>query len=430
MVSAPRQIAVRLLRDADAPGDFIEHRIDRDRFAQELRPDDRRLLQELVFGVIRWRSTLDWMIASRTSGRPQKPLAQNILRLAIYQLFWLDRVPAYAVLNDSVELARKLGDEGLGKFINAVLRGITRDREAIGRDFDAIRQTDRAVAWSHPGWLIQRWDQTFGAEATQALLDWNNTPPASFARLNPHRLDESKRETLWRNEGVRHEPVRRDWIPSGLMVELKQHPPLSDMRSFVLGGFYVQDPSTLLAVHLLDPQPGETVLDYCAAPGGKTTYIAQRMENRGVIIAHDPSLERLRLVQDNASRLGCSTVITTNVAPSPAREKGRYDRILVDAPCSNTGVLRRRLEARWRLQPEEITRLAEQQFQLLMDASELLKPMGRLVYSTCSLEPEENRQVVDRFLRLKASFTLRRDRQLTPFENEVDGAYVAVLQRD
>jgi 16S rRNA (cytosine967-C5)-methyltransferase len=181
---------------------------------------------------------------------------------------------------------------------------------------------------------------------------------------------------------------------------------------------------------MLDPQPGETVLDYCAAPGGKTTYMAQRMENKGVVMAHDPSLERLRLVQENASRLGCSSVLTTNVAPTAVREKGRYDRILVDAPCSNTGVLRRRLEARWRLQPDEIPRLADQQLQLLLNVADLLKLEGRLVYSTCSLEPEENRVVVDRFLQQRAGFRLRKDRQLTPFQNQVDGAYVAILERE
>jgi 16S rRNA (cytosine967-C5)-methyltransferase len=430
MVSAPRQIAVRLLRDADTPGDFIEHRLEKDRFVRELRPEDRRLVQELIFGVIRWRGTLDWMIHTRTEGRPQKPLAQTILRLALYQLFWLDRVPAYAVLNDSVELARRFGGEGLGKFVNAVLRGVTRDKAEVGKAFEALQQSDPAVAWSHPGWLVKRWDELFGADACRQLLDWDNTPPTTFVRLNPRRLDPEKLVELWREEEIEFEPIRRDWFPADLVFELKSHPPIAGLRSFVRGGFYVQDPSTLLAVRMLDPQPGETVLDYCAAPGGKTTYMAQRMENKGVVMAHDPSLERLRLVQENASRLGCSSVLTTNVAPTAVREKGRYDRILVDAPCSNTGVLRRRLEARWRLQPDEIPRLADQQLQLLLNVADLLKLEGRLVYSTCSLEPEENRVVVDRFLQQRAGFRLRKDRQLTPFQNQVDGAYVAVLERD
>lgn len=430
MVSAPRQIAVRLLRDADSPGDFIEHRLERDRFVQDLRPEDRRLVQELVFGVIRWRGTLDWMIAARTEGRPQKPLAQTILRLGFYQLFWLDRVPAYAVINDAVELARRFGGEGLSKFTNAVLRGASRDREQIGKQFEELQQRDPATAWSHPQWLVQRWIGHFGEPATRELLDWNNTPPDTFARLSPRRLAAEKVFELWREEGIRTEPVSRDWIPEGLMHTLQSHPHLAGLRSFTRGGFYVQDPSTLLAVHHLDPQPGETVLDLCAAPGGKTTYIAQRMENQGTIIAHDPSLERLRLVQENASRLGCATVTTTNVAPSPLREKSRYDRILVDAPCSNTGVFRRRLEARWRLRPEEIGRLADQQVQLLELAVQLLKPAGRLVYSTCSLEPEENHGVIERFLQTHPQFQCRAERQLTPFRDAVDGAFVAVLERE
>jgi 16S rRNA (cytosine967-C5)-methyltransferase len=430
MVSAPRQIAVRLLRDADSPGDFIEHRIERDRFVQHLRPEDRRLVQELIFGVVRWRGPLDWMIAARTGGRPQRALAQTILRLGFYQLFWLDRVPAYAVINDAVELARRFGGEGLGKFTNAVLRGASRDREQIGKQFEELQQRDPATAWSHPQWLVQRWTGHFGEAATRELLDWNNTPPDTFARLSPRRLAADKVFELWREEGIRSEPFGRDWIPEGLMHALQSHPPLAGLGSFKRGGFYVQDPSTLLAVRQLDPQPGETVLDLCAAPGGKTTYIAQRMENQGTIIAHDPSLERLRLVHDNASRLGCATITTTNVAPSPLREKGRYDRILVDAPCSNTGVFRRRLEARWRLRPEDIGRLAGQQVQLLELAAQLLKPAGRLVYSTCSLESEENHGVIGRFLQTHPQFQCSAERQLTPFRDAVDGAFVAVLERE
>jgi 16S rRNA (cytosine967-C5)-methyltransferase len=430
MVSAPRQIAVRLLRDAELPGDFLEHRLERDRFVQELRPEDRRLVQELLFGVVRWRATLDWMIHQRTEGRPQLPLTMTLLRLAFYQLFWLDRVPAYAVLNDSVEMARRTGGEGLGKFINAVLRGATRDREAIGQAFDALQQSDPATAWSHPAWLVKRWQELFGAAATRRLLEWDNTPPETYVRLNPRRLSMEKLIELWRDERVEYDFKGYDWTTENLVCQLGAHPPLARLRSFVRGGYYVQDPSTLLAVRELAPKAGETILDYCAAPGGKSTFIAQLMEDKGIITAHDPSIERLRLVRENASRLGLSSVFPTNVAPSPMRERGRYDRVLVDAPCSNTGVLRRRLEARWRLREEEIPRLAAQQLRTLLEVADLLKAGGRLVYSTCSLEPEENRAVVDRFIAQRPNFSFVRDRQLSPLKEKVDGAYVAVLQKN
>jgi len=429
MVSAPRQIAVRLLRDLDAPGDFLEHRLERDRYVMDLHATDRRLVQELVFGVVRWRATLDWLIAQRTGGRSQLPVVQTILRLGIYQLFWLDRVPAYAVLNDSVELARKLAGDGAAKFVNAVLRGCTREQEAIESALGQLQQADPATGWSHPAWLVERWRAAFGEEALRQLLKWDNTPPETYVRLNPFRLSEDKLVGLWRDEGVHYDFHRFPWTGENLVFQVRSAQPIAALQSFKLGGFYVQDPSTLLAVKELAPKAGETILDLCAAPGGKATYIAQLMGNQGSVIAYDPSAERLRLVRDNAARLGFSCIVPSHTPPTPARDLHRFDRILVDAPCSNTGVLRRRLEARWRLQADQLPLLAGEQLALLRLAGDLLKPRGRIVYSTCSLEAEENRGVVDRFLEVSPAFTLMRDQQLTPFKDQVDGAYVAVLQR-
>ncbi len=246
------------------------------------------------------------MIHLRTQGRPQQPLAQTLLRLGFYQLFWLDRVPAYAVLNDSVEMARNLGGEGLGKFVNAVLRGATRERAAIGQAFESLQQSDPATAWSHPDWMVKRWLDRFGVETTRRMLEWDNTPPETYVRLNARRLSVEKLIELWRDERVEFDFKRYDWTAENLVCQLGSHPPLAGLRSFVRGGFYVQDPSTLLAVRELAPKSGETILDYCAAPGGKTTYIAQLMEDKGIISAHDPSFERLRMLRENVSRMGLS----------------------------------------------------------------------------------------------------------------------------
>ena len=187
--------------------------------------------------------------------------------------------------------------------------------------------------------------------------------------------------------------VRRDWLDENLVFELKSHPPLATLPSFQHGLFYVQDPSTFLAVSELDPQPGETILDLCAAPGGKTTYIAQLMENRGKLVAQTLHSERLKFVQENCARLGVTCVETVS-QPFPAAQ---FDRILVDAPCSNTGVLRRRVDLRWRIRPEEIERLQDDAAPVAAKAAALLKPGGTLVYSTCSLEPEENQDVLVQF---------------------------------
>jgi 16S rRNA (cytosine967-C5)-methyltransferase len=214
-------------------------------------------------------------------------------------------------------------------------------------------------------------------------------------------------------------------VPDGTVHELGTHPSLATLPSFQEGGFYLQDPSTLLAVEVLDPQPGESLLDLCAAPGGKTTYAAQKMNDHGRIVAHDPSEGRLRLLHENCTRLGIGSVTATTQLPPP---EPVFDRILVDAPCSNTGVLRRRVELRWRIQPGEIPRLAKAQLELLSEAARRIRPGGCLVYSTCSLEPEENGGVVQQFLAAHSGFQLESERALHPLRDWVDGAFVARLR--
>ncbi len=259
-------------------------------------------------------------------------------------------------------------------------------------------------------------------------MGWNNTPPPTFARINLLKTDAAKLATQWEFERVKFAARSWGWTGDGMVFQLDSHPSLAAMRSFQQGLFYVQDPSTLLAVQELDPQPGESVLDLCAAPGGKTTFIAQRMQNRGRITAQDNRPERLELIRENCTRLGI-TCVETSVAPSgiipnPAK---RFDRVLVDAPCSNTGVMRRRVDLRWRIRPEEIERLRTEQLELLRQAAPRLKPGGTMVYSTCSLEPEENTEVVKQFLAEQPQFKLEEERELLPFVDGVDGAYVAKL---
>jgi 16S rRNA (cytosine967-C5)-methyltransferase len=232
----------------------------------------------------------------------------------------------------------------------------------------------------------------------------------------------------WREENVEYDFVRRDWLEENLVFELKSHPPFASLESFRQGWFYVQDPGTLLAPRELNPRPGETILDFCAAPGGKTTFIAQLMNNQGRIVAQDVSEERLRLIQENCARLGVTCVETAQNSKLKT-QNSKFDGILVDVPCSNTGVMRRRVDLRWRIQLEEIPRLQRAQLDLLEQAASKLKPGGVLVYSTCSLEPEENSEVVKEFLHGHQEFKLESGRALLPFADGVDGAFVARLKR-
>lgn len=479
----PREIAARVLgkrRDSD---EYTETLLERSLLPTKLSPADRGLTQELVFGVIRWQLTLDWLIDRKTQGRKQKAGLQDLLRLGLYQIFWLDRIPDHAAVHETVEQAKRGGYGAQAGFINAVLRGYLREADETRRLLADLKNSEPAVGFSHPEWVVERWRQRqwsagfsplqpaplpsatgnqiagltamkrpegrapTGDAALTQLLEWNNTPPKTYARINtlnfgkPAAAPDERRVrrgvpekilaigdflTFWRDEGVEYDFFSRDWTGDGLVFELKSHPPLASLESFQKGWFYIQDPSTLLAVRELDPKPGETVLDLCAAPGGKTTFIAQLMNNTGRIVAHDNVPDRLKLVTENCQRLGLTGVeINSSLAPLPSH----FDRILVDAPCSNAGVLRRRVDLRWRIQPTELERLRATQQELLEKAAKLLKPGGTLVYSTCSLEPEENSELVRQFLAAQPGFKLERERQLLPFVDGVDGAYVAKLKK-
>jgi 16S rRNA (cytosine967-C5)-methyltransferase len=489
----PRQIAVRVLQQRRAEGGFTEDLLENALAGAQLSPPDRALCQEIVYGTVRWLATLDWLIARKTGGRKQKPALQNLLRLGLYQIFWLDRIPGHAAVNETVELARQNGFGAQAGFVNAVLRGCLREADAIRKLLAELKVSQPALGWSHPAWLVARWQERWGLERTAQLLAWNNTPPKTFARVNTLKTDPGKLLERWREENVEYDFVRSSgWqtaaflaetessVPhcgmpkaaalENLVFELKSHPPLAGLESYRQGWFYIQDPGTLLAACKLGAQPGETILDLCAAPGGKTTFIAQLMKNQGRIVAMDNSRERLKMLEENCARLGVTCVETvindqnrpypgplpqereqprarrkisgrvrfadgrTSISPLPGEEGlgvGEvFDRIMVDAPCSNTGVMRRRLDLRWRIQPKEIQRLRDIQRDLLQLAAAKLKPGGVLVYSTCSLEPEENSGVVKEFLSRHTDFQLESERELWPFVDNVDGAFVARLQRN
>jgi 16S rRNA (cytosine967-C5)-methyltransferase len=422
----PRQIAARILGQRNSGGEFTENLLERELLKAKLSSLDRGLCQEIVYGVVRWQKTLDWLIAKKTNGREQKSQLQNLLRLGLYQIFWLDKIPPHAAVNETVELAKQNGFGPQAGFVNAILRGYLREFDETKKLLAELKISNPAIGFSHPQWLVEKWQKRFGAEKTLRLLEWNNTPPKTFARVNTLKTDAGKLIEKWREENVEYDFVRREQLEENLVFELKSHPPLNSLATFRDGWFYIQDPSTLLAPTELAPQPGETILDLCAAPGGKTTFIAQLMNNDGKIVACDISEERLKLIQENCQRLGISCVEPVLSSALDSRPS-TFDKILVDAPCSNTGVMRRRVDLRWRISPEEISRLQKMQLDLLKLAATKLKSGGVLIYSTCSLEPEENSEVVKEFLREHKNFKLESERELLPFVDNVDGAFAAEL---
>lgn len=395
--------------------------------AARLPGPDRALVQELCYGAVRWRATLDWLI-HRQSHQPHIDLpALVILRLGLYQLLWLDRIPPHAAVHETVEAARALDLGHQAGFINAVLRNIQRAAEATRATLQELRTSNPALGWSHPAWLVQRWQARLTPAELQALLAWNNSPAPTYVRINTLKADPARLIEQWRDEGVQYDFGRWDWVPENLVFHFRQHPPLERLKSLQDGLFYVQDPSTLLAVGLLAPRPGERILDLCAAPGGKATLIAQYLDNDGSVIAVDPQPKRRQRLQANCERLGADITVA---APDAPETQGPFDAILIDAPCSNTGVLRRRLEVRWRLSASELDRGRVTQARILADVAPRVRPGGRLVYSTCSLEPEENEAQIDAFVAAHPRFRLIQARFLHPARDAVDGAYAALLQAE
>jgi 16S rRNA (cytosine967-C5)-methyltransferase len=354
---------------------------------------------------------------------------QILLRVGLYQLFWLDRIPDHAAVHETVEMARRLGFGPQSGFVNAVLRGYLRERAETEQKIEKLKKDDPALGFSHPKWLWERWRERW-SETASKLLEWNNSPPATYARVNTIKTTPEKLAAAWELEKVRFIPKQYPWAPGDIVFELETHPPFSEMASFQQGLFYVQDPSTLLAVTMMDPRPGEAILDLCSAPGGKTTFAAQLMNNTGLIMAQDAHMLRRKLVEQNCERLGVTCVQISAAAEGVYLDLSTpYDRVLVDAPCSNTGVLRRRVDLRWRIQEKEITRLAKAQCELLANAARQVKPGGVLIYSTCSMEPEENEAITKAFVAQNSEFGLDEERSLLPFNDAVDGAYVARFRR-
>ena len=376
MPANPRLSCVRALLEWEKGRQFSDEILHTSIETAPLAPLDRAFLMETFFGILRNLSRLDFL-ASKLREGVIDPHTRAVVRLGLYQIFHMRTAP-HAAVNETVALAGRA--RGV---VNAILRRALREREALEA---AVSAADPAIQTSHPEFLIARWKKAYGEEATRRLLAWNNLPAEVYVRAN--ELKVTAGELLRTLPGATPTPAH------ALALKVK-HVPFSWIAN---GLCYVQDPSTLLACDLLDPQPGENVLDACAAPGGKTSYIAQKMRNTGRIMACDLYESRVARLRENLQRLGVRNARALQhdcMQAGPPLAPQSFDRILVDAPCSNTGVIRRRVDVRWRLTEEDFIRMPAQQLALVRRAADLLKPGGTLVYSTCSLEPEENERLVE-----------------------------------
>jgi 16S rRNA (cytosine967-C5)-methyltransferase len=414
---------------------------------------DKGLLREIVLGAIRRRRTLDWLIGAHARcpmGRIE-PKILALLETAVYQIVFLDRIPRSAAVDEAVKLA---GGRRRRGFVNAVLRAVCRSvgevvpMDAPGGDRRTVISLGRgkgvrliglrlpdpetqpagylAVAFSYPTPLVSRWLERFGRETTREILEVGNAVPPLFIRAN--RLKTTREDLMRRLEraGV---TAREGAGPQSL--EIEYHGSLAELEAFRGGFFQVQDETAQEACLFLGPSPGETILDLCAAPGGKATYMAEIMEDRGEILAVDKSAGKLVLLDESLARLGlrCVKILALDAVRGEVPGPGRFDKALVDVPCTNTGVLRRRVEARWRFPHVDLEALTELQMGLLWAGSQAIRPGGVLVYCTCSIEEEEGRGVVNRFLQAEGSFGLEEERRVLPSPRGGDGGYMARLRR-
>ena len=446
-----RTVALQVLLDCHRHDAFVQEILDRHLSRSSLSPADRRLATQLAYGVLRRRGTLDALLRPVVSRRPDQvePWLWEALRLGTFQLALLSHVPPHAAIFETVELATAANIPRAKGFLNGVLRSVAglltpdpADRpaaDALPLEQRAYRRLSRAVlpepeagpveylaaGFALPAWLAARWLERWGWDECVRLGFWFAGPGPLWLRCNTLRTDRDRLLATFAEAGVRAEP---GVFPQAL--RLVEHASIRDLPGYEQGWFAVQDESAMRVAPALGPAPGSMVLDECSAPGGKTTHLAELMRNEGRIVACDVDDRRLGTLVELCNRLGVTIVEPRRLYPGRNEEPpaGPFDAALVDVPCSNTGVLGRRPEARWRLKPDDFRHLAALQTKLLGQAMERVKPGGAVVYSTCSVEPEENDQVVRAALEALPGWALEEEQEQSP-GRPADGGYWARLRR-
>lgn len=390
-------------------------------------PRDKSFITELVYGTVERKNTLDWIISLFSRRKPEKidHLTLNVLRTAVYQIFYLEKIPDPVAVNEAVKTANRIINPGAAKFINGVLRSLIRGKSGIVFP-DPINEPERYISlkYSHPEWLIKHWLNNFSFDFVKALCDANNDKPRLTVRVNTLKVDIDEAKSSLEKDGFTVCPCR--FVPEGLNISGPLSLTLTEAYS--KGWIQPQDEGSMLVSHMLSPEPRQLVIDVCAGPGGKTTHIAQLMSNQGRVVSRDIFKHKINLIENLSQRLGI-TIIETELADGRVVDKklqGRADRVLVDAPCMGFGIIRRKPDIKWNRKPEDLHEIVEMQRQILKASAELLKPGGILVYSTCSIGPDENSEVVKDFLNKNDSFELSNipSKQIGLFESDAQKPFI------
>ncbi len=400
-----RETALKILFEINEKGAYSNIELNKQLTGGEFSELDRAFVTELVYGVVKWKLTLDRLIAANSNIRMSKlsPWILNILRLGAYQLIYMTKVPASAACNESVKLAGRYGHKASAGFVNAILRKIAREGlNNVIPDSAADLTGHLSVKHSYPKFLVAKYLELFGAEFTEELLEAGNRSPELTVRANTLRVSADELKQELEKEGVSAESGR--YVKAALVI--KSPLPVGRLDSFRKGLFQVQDESSMLPAAVLAPEPGDIILDACSAPGGKAVNMAQMMQNRGRVIARDIHEHKLRLIDEAASRLGTSIVeseLHDAAEPDPMHE-AYFDKVLLDAPCSGLGIVRRKPDIKWARENSDIRSITALQEKLLQNVSKAVKPGGILVYSTCTILPEENECIVRRFIESNPEF--------------------------
>ena len=390
---------------------------------------DKALVTEIVNGTLKNLIKIDWIISQFTANNKSKisPLAEDIIRCGVYQIFYLDRVPDSAVCNECAELARKHSHEGVVKFVNGVLRNIARNKDGVKLpERSDMPERYLSIMYSHPEWMVKKWAGDYGLSFTEDLLKANNTAPLVSVRANSLKTTREKLKEMLIKEGIECE----DGTYYSEALYLKGTSSIDALEAYKQGLFQVQDESSMLAAKILDPKPGELIIDVCSAPGGKATHMAELMKNEGKILARDVHDHKLRLISQSCKRLGI-TIVEPQLYNAKSLDGAlvqKADRVMVDAPCSGLGVIRRKPDMRWKKEPDDFRELMRIQTSIMETSSRYVKKGGVLIYSTCTLNKNENLGVVESFLNKTSGFYLEDISKLLPEHLEVKTAPQGYLE--
>ncbi len=437
----PRKLAVNILIEAETSHQHIDTILHRKFAGWQGEDRDKRFVHELVLGVIRWERKLDYYLGKQYRGQYHKAEYQvkALLRIGLYQLLMMDAVPAHAALNETVELAKTLRNKKVAGLINGILRGVNRNLDSLNEQIDQMNPAKRlSIRESHPEWLVERWVERYGGGSATALCQWNNRTPSVTLRVNTIAI--SVENFLEKLTSLDIAFTRSKYLPE--FIILKQAQDVLQNPAINPTWYAVQDQAAGIATSLVKPEPGDVVVDACAAPGGKATYLAQKFADNQ-ILAYDVDPKRLEKVKSLAERLHLENV-RTQVADATTFQYPVAKWFLLDVPCTGTGVLGKRADARWNREPGDPKKLADLQLKILKNVSQFTPINGYIIYSTCTLEPEENWGVLDRFLEQNPQFFVtnfqnevekkfldsRGGLMILPQEHQMDGAFTVRLQRE